>query len=264
MPNFTGVTPIARLRCGWAALNSAISARRAVQLGRGVDAVPDRPDPVRVADRLAVRRRLSLASRSCAAQLVGAQPEQRCTPAEDVLDHDHPLRAAEATERRIGGLVGLGDPSVAPDVRDPVRVVDVAQRRASTGSDRSRLQPPSAVERRLEAGDLAAVVEADPPLGVEAVPLAGHRQILGPVQAQPNRPAGDRRAKRGDRGETVRLHLLAAEGAAHPQALDGHLVAGPAQHVCDDVLGLRWVLGAGLDEDLAGLVDVGQGAWVSR
>ena len=28
MPNFTGVTPIARLRCGWASLNSAISARR--------------------------------------------------------------------------------------------------------------------------------------------------------------------------------------------------------------------------------------------
>ena len=132
--------------------------------------------------------------------------------------------------------------------------------RASTGSDRSRLQPPSAVRVASSAGEPAVVVEADPPLGVEAVPLAGHGQVLGAVQPQPDRPAGDHRAERGDRGEAVRLHLLAAEPAAHPQALHGDLVARPAEHVGDDLLRLGRVLGAGLDEDLPALVDVGQGA----
>ena len=35
-------------------------------------------------------------------------------------------------------------------------------------------------------------------------------------------------------------------------------MAGQTEHVGDDLLGLRRVLGAGLDEDLAALVDVGQ------
>ena len=57
----------------------------------------------------------------------------------------------------------------------------------------------------------------------------------------------------------MRLHLLAAEPAAHPQALDGDLVAAQAQHVGDDLLRLGRVLGAALDEHLPGLVDDGQG-----
>ena len=64
--------------------------------------------------------------------------------------------------------------------------------RASTGSDRSRLQPPSAVSVASSACDQAVVVEADPPLGVEAVPLAGHGEVLGAVEPQPDRPAGER------------------------------------------------------------------------
>ena len=67
-----------------------------------------------------------------------------------------------------------------------------------------------------------------------------------------------RRAERGDRGVAVRLHLLAAEAAAHPQALHGDLVVRQAQHVRDDLLGLGRVLRAGLDEDLPVLVDAGQ------
>ena len=70
--------------------------------------------------------------------------------------------------------------------------------------------------------------------------------------------AGERRAERGDRREAVRLHLLAAEAAAHPQALHGDLVARHAQHVGDDLLRLARVLRAGLDEDLPVLVDEGE------
>ena len=92
------------------------------------------------------------------------------------------------------------------------------------------------------------------------MPLAGHGDVLGPVQPQPDRTTGQRRPQRGDGGETVRLHLLAAEAAAHPEALHRDVVAVQAEHVADDLLGLRRVLGAGLDEDLAALVDVGQRA----
>jgi hypothetical protein len=94
----------------------------------------------------------------------------------------------------------------------------------------------------------------------KAVPLAGDGHVLRPGQAQPDRSPGQRRSQSGDGGEAVRLHLLAAEAAAHAQALHGHLVAPDAEHVGDDLLGLRRVLGAALHEHLAALVDVREGA----
>ena len=92
------------------------------------------------------------------------------------------------------------------------------------------------------------------------MPLSGHRHVEGPVEAEPHRAPGHRGADRRDGGEAVRLHLLAAETAAHPQALDGHLVRRTAEDVGDDVLGLGRVLGARVDEDLPRLVDQGDGA----
>ena len=89
----------------------------------------------------------------------------------------------------------------------------------------------------------------------ERVPLAGHGDVLGAVEPQADRASGERRAQRRDRGQPVRLEFLAAEPSAHPQALHGDLVGRQAEHVRDDVLGLGRVLGAGLDEDLAVLVD---------
>ena len=59
--------------------------------------------------------------------------------------------------------------------------------RASTGSDRSRLQPPSAVSVAVERLEPAVVVEPDLPQRVEAVPLARHRHVLGAVEPQPDR-----------------------------------------------------------------------------
>ncbi len=95
---------------------------------------------------------------------------------------------------------------------------------------------------------------------METVPLTGHGQVLGPVEAHPNRPTGQPGTERGDGREAVRLHLLATEAATHPQALHGHLVAVQAEHVGDDLLRLRRVLGTALDEHLPGLVDGGQRA----
>ena len=141
------------------------------------------------------------------------------------------------------------------DVRDPVGVVDVAQR---PGQHRlGQVEAPAAVagQGRAQRADPVVVVEADLPGGQERVPLAGHGDVLGAVEPQADRASGEHRAERRDRGQAVRLELLAAEAAAHPQALHGDLVGWQAQHVRDDVLGLGRVLGAGLDEDLAVLVD---------
>ena len=258
MPNFTGVIASARLVCSWVALNSSIWRWRASTSAVSMTLLPQLGGPLRVAHRLSVRGALPGLVEVAAAQLSRVDAKQRRAPAEDVLDHQHPLRAAEPPERRLRGLVGLGDPPVHPHVRDPVRVVDVTQR---AGQHRlGEVQAPAAVggECGVQRLQSPVVVEADPPVRVEAVPLAGHGQVLRAGQPHPHRAAGERGAERGDGGEAVRLHLLAAEPAAHPQALDGDLVVVAAEHVRHDLLRLRRVLGAALHEDLPALVDVGE------
>ena len=130
--------------------------------------------------------------------------------------------------------------------------------RACTGSDRSRLQPPSAVSVAVECLDPSVGVEPDLPERVESVPLARHGHVLGAVEPQPNRSPGEPGAERGDRGVAVRLHLLAAEAAAHPQALHGDLGVRQAEDVRDDLLRLAGVLRRRLDEHLPVLVDAGE------
>ena len=123
-----------------------------------------------------------------------------------------------------------------------------------------QVEAPAAVggERGVEREQVAVVVEADPPGGVEAVALAGHRDVLGAVESHPDRTAGEGRAEGRDRGEPVGLRLLSAEPAAHPQALHGDGMVGETEHMGDDLLGLARVLGRRLHEDLAGVVDLGE------
>ena len=224
------------------------------------DLLPGDRDTLRVAHRLPVGRGLSRTVQVAVAQRGGVEAEQRGAAAEDVFDHHHALRPAEAAERCLRRLIGLGDPAVHPHVRDPVRVVDVAQ---GAGQHRlGQVEAPAPVrgEGRVERLQETVVVEADAPAGVEAVPLARHRHVLKAGEPQADRSTGEDCPESRDRREPVRLHLLAAEPAAHPQALHGHLVAGPAEDVRDDLLRLRRVLGAALHEDLLGFVDVGERA----
>ena len=227
----------------------------AIELAGGAHPVPDLADPVRVPDRLAIGRLLAVTIEVACSQLLGRQPERGCQPAEEILHHQHPLRAAEAAERRLRRLVGLRDPAVDLDVGHPVGVVDVAQRPGQDGL--GEVEAPAAVRGQggAQPEQAAVVVEPDLPLRMEGVALAGHRHVLGAGQPHPDRAAGQRRAERRDGGQSVRLHLLPAEPTAHPQALHGDLVAAPAQHVGDDLLGLGGVLGARLHEHLTGLVD---------
>ncbi len=224
------------------------------------DLLPGGGDSLGLGDRLPVRGGLALARPVEVAfpQLPRVQAELRRAAAQDVLDHQHALGSAEAAEGGVGDRVGPGDAAGDAGVGDPVRVVDVAQR---PGQDRlGQVQAPAAVrgQRGVEGLDAALGVEADPPGGVEPVPLAGHGQVLGPVEPEPHRTAGQLGAERGHGREAVRLHLLAAEAAAHPQALHGHLVGGHPEHVRDDLLGLGGVLGAALDEHLPVLVHLGE------
>src|SRR6185436_12904743 len=94
---------------------------------RVADLVPGERHAFGMTDELAVRRALALGVEVAAAQDVGLDPEQRRAATDDVLGDEHPLRAAEATEGRLRGLVGPGDPALHTDVRDEVGVVDVAQ-----------------------------------------------------------------------------------------------------------------------------------------
>jgi len=213
-----------------------------------------------VTHRLAIRGALPLLVEVPAAKCGGVHAQQRGAAAEDVLDDEHPLRPPEPTEGCLGRLIRLGDAAVHAHVRDPVRVVDVAEGPGQDGF--GQVQAPAAVGRqscvqRLEA---AVAVEADAPAGVEAVPLAGHRHVLRAVEPEPDWPPGEQRPERGDGGIPVRLHLLAAEAAPHPQALDGDVVVLEAQDVSDDLLRLGRVLRAALDEDLSVLVHVGERA----
>ena len=98
-----------------------------VEVTRLVHLVPHGSDPFGVTHRLTVRGGLSFAVEIAPPQLIRCQSQQRRTAAEDVLDHDHSLRTAEPTEGGVGGLVGLRDPPVDPDVGNPVGVVDVTQ-----------------------------------------------------------------------------------------------------------------------------------------
>ena len=240
MPNFTGVTARPRFTSAWAAFHAAMPACRASMSPRVHDPVPAPGGPLRVPHRLAVGGGLPLGVEVAPSQVGRVDPEKGGAPADDVLDDEHPLRAAEAPEGRLGGLVRPGDPAVHADVGDPVGVVDVAQ---GPGEDRlGEVEAPPAVggERRVEGTEQPVGVEGGAPPGVEAVPLAGHRHVLRPAEAQPHGAAGEARAEGGDGGEPVRLHLLAPEATAHPQALDGHRVARHARGRARRCPGSRW------------------------
>ena len=109
---------------------------------------------------------------------------------------------------------------------------------ACTGSDRSRLQPPSAVSVAVSAWIRPSA--SKPAFHVAWKPCRLPEMVMSWVRVNRTRTGRPVTigAQRGDRRVAVRLHLLAAEAAAHPQALHGDLVVRLPQHVRDDVLGL--------------------------
>src|SRR5690625_4855451 len=105
-------------------------------------------------------------------------------------------------------------------VRYPVRVVDVAQ---GAGQHRlGEIETPAAIcgDGGLQRGESELVVEADLPRCMEPVSLPGHCHVVLAGEPKPDRSPRQCRTQGGYRSEAVRLHLLAAEPAAHSQTLN--------------------------------------------
>ncbi len=90
------------------------------------------------------------------------------------------------------------------------------------------------------------------------MPLAGQHHVLPARQADPHRPADLRRRQRGHRGPGVGLHFLAAERAAHAQALDDDGVLRQPEHPRHDLLRLGRMLGRRVDHQPAVVVAIGE------
>ena len=121
-----------------------------VEVALGAEPRPDRLEPFGMAHGLAVGRGLAGHVEVAVPQRRRVDAEDRRDPPEDVLDHEHPLRSAEPAERGLRGLVRLGDAPVREHVRDPVRVVDVAERAAEHGLGEVEAPAPVGGEGRLE------------------------------------------------------------------------------------------------------------------
>jgi hypothetical protein len=91
-----------------------LRARRDV--ARAEHPVPGPGQPLGVPHHLAVRRRLPCGVEVPASQLRRRDPEQGRAPAQDVLDHQHPLRTTEAAEGGLRRLVRARDAAVHPHV----------------------------------------------------------------------------------------------------------------------------------------------------
>ena len=165
---------------------------------------------------------------------------------EDHLDGEGALRPAKAAEGGVGLGVRPGQMPVQGHLRDPVRVVGVAEGPRQHGRRQVGGEARVGDHREFHAQQAAGVVEARFPVELEAVAAAGDHEIVVAVVAQLHGPAGGaRRQRRHGRGQG-RLRFLAAEAAPHAPAAHLHAVPCHAQHPRHHVLHLAGVLGGAL------------------
>ena len=134
-----------------------------------------------------------------------------------------------------------------PHVGDVVGVGGVEQRarqhrRGEVGEGAGVL-----IEGRLVGEDLAVRGQADLEVGGVGMALAGHPDVVRPVQHQLHRRVQMRRGQRRHRRPVGGLVLLAAEAAAEPLHVDLHLVHRLAEHGRGHVLHRGRSLGGGED-----------------
>ena len=105
-----------------------------------------------------------------------------------------------------------------------------------TGSDKSRLHPPS--ENSWIRAAFRRPSDANPAtyLGKIRMALARKREVELARQPDTHRAPGLPRAECGDGGIGIGLHFLAAERTSHAQALDNHLITRHAEHARYDLL----------------------------
>ncbi len=81
--------------------------------------------------------------------------------------------------------------------------------------------------------------------------LAGHDHIVIPVKTQLGGTAGQPRRERGNAGEPRALRFLAAKPAAHTPHFHRYRVIGQVEEFRNIMLHFRWMLGGGMEKNVA-------------
>mmetsp|Transcript_3838 Transcript_3838/g.10875 ORF Transcript_3838/g.10875 Transcript_3838/m.10875 type:complete len:335 (-) Transcript_3838:1309-2313(-) len=163
----------------------------------------------------------------------------------DLLDDHHPLRAAEATEGGVAGLVGLAQVAHHARIGDFVAVIDVQEGAVHDGAAQVQCVASIVVQVGVQRHQLALVREANLVGCQEGVTLAHALHVLVAVIDEAHRPSG---VVGGDGAADVAdstAGFLAAKATAEALCLGDDLVGRDAEAASNHLLMLRWGLGGG-------------------
>ena len=172
-------------------------------------------------------------------------------PVDDLLDHQHSLRPTETAKGGVGSKVCFCHSSAEFEVGNVIGVVEMED--GAVGHGPGEIERPAAVgeERNLRRREQAFVVETDPKLPEKRMPLPGDHHVLVTIEPDPHLASGPGGGERRQGRQGGRLRLLPPKSAAHPRTFDHHAVHRQREHVRDDMLDFRGMLGRRADENCA-------------
>mmetsp|Transcript_11607 Transcript_11607/g.27570 ORF Transcript_11607/g.27570 Transcript_11607/m.27570 type:complete len:435 (-) Transcript_11607:526-1830(-) len=197
--------------------------------------LPADRDPVEL-ELLPVVRKIALAVEVELPDLLWGLPKLPCDALHDLLYHHHPLRAAKASEGRVGGLIGPTDVPDSSHVGDPVAVVNVQQRAVHDRGAQVERVARVVVEVGIQGDQTALRGEAHLVARQESVPLPGRLHVLVAVEDEAHRPA--RVVCRNGAGDVTKgpAGLFPPKPAAEPLCFGDNLVGGNPEAPSDDLL----------------------------
>ena len=86
-------------------------------------------------------------------------------------------------------------------------------------------------------------IEPNTKLAQKRVAFSGYHHVLVAVEADPHLASRLRGRERGQRRESGGLRFFATKSAAHSRTLHHHAVHWQCEHVGNNVLHFRWMLG---------------------
>ena len=170
---------------------------------------------------------------------------------DDLLDHEHALRAAKAAKRGVRHGVRLAAMRDEFKMLDEIGVVDVTDCAIVDRPGQVRGVAAARGKHQRQRNDAPARIEAHIVIADKIVALAGDQHVGVAIQAQLHRPLCFARQHGRGRGDQRGLAFLAAEAAAHAPALHDDRVRGHAKRVRDDVLHFARMLGRGMNQHRA-------------
>ena len=168
------------------------------------------------------------------------------------------LVGPEPAERAAHGVVRTDRRGVHGDRRQPIRPARMPGGSFDDLHADARVGPGIADHLDLHPGQLAGVGTADRVLHPDRMALGVHAEALLPGERALHRTLQEPGRQRGV--GLVRHVLLAAEGTAVRDELDGHLIVADAEHGCDLVAVVPHTLAAGVHVQAAVVTDHGERA----